>query len=369
MHVSYLATPGSILAAWISVVIVAIAGTGCGAANSARARRPVAPRTLPAVVCSSFVSTTATKDGTGTRSDPYGSVQALVDNLKPGETGCLEPGVYRERVSVEHGGTAARPVILASEPGTRAELRGTLWVARGADYVTIRSLDLNGVTVPGVPSPQVNANHTTFLDVDVTNEHTGTCFVLGGSADTYGVASDTTIAWSRIHDCGALPRTHLDHGIYLAHTRGATIVDNTIYDNADWGIHLFPDAQGTDIAFNVLNGNGDGVIFAGTGSMASSGNYVAHNVIANTKDDGDSRDSGNNYGYLVTSFWGDLVGRNNVLASNCLWQGAAGGVNLSGGGFVSSDNRFADPEYEDAVAKDFRLLPGSPCAGDGPRSR
>src|SRR3954462_857730 len=366
MRVSFRAAPASILAALISVAIVALAGTGCGATEGTPTAL-VSPLTLPRLACTRFAAPGAAPGGTGTRSSPYSSAQALADSLQPGETGCLEPGVYRESLSLTHGGTASHPVVLASAPGGRAELRGPLWVARGADWVTVRSLKLNGVTAPGLPSPQVNADHTTFLDVDVTNDHTGTCFVLGGSAGTYGVASATTIAWSRIHDCGVLPRTHLDHGIYLAHTRDVTIVDNAIYDNADWGIHLFPDAQGTKVAYNVLDGNGDGLIFAGTSDMASSGNYVTHNVIANAVDDGGIHDSGNNYGYLVTSFWGDTVGHDNVLEGNCFWQGAAGAVNLSGGGFLAFDNRFGNPDYADAGGKDFRVGAGSPCAGDGPR--
>jgi len=213
----------------------------------------------------------------------------------------------------------------------------------------------------------VNAAHTTFYDVDVTNDHTGICFVLGGSAADYGVADHTTIARSRIHDCGVLPRSHFDHGIYVAHSRAATIVDNAIYDNADWGLHLYPDAQGTTVMFNVLDGNGDGVILAGTDDMASSDNRIAHNVVSNTLDASERDEPYNNYGFLVTSFWGGRVGADNLVASNCFWDGAAGMVNSAAGGFVATDNLVADPDFVSRAAKNFRLRQNSPCAGDGPR--
>ena len=66
-----------------------------------------------------------------------------------------------------------------------------------------------------------------------------------------------------------LPATGFDHGIYLNQTRGVRITNNYIYDNADYGVHLYPNAQGTYVANNVIDGNGRGVTFSGEGSTAS----------------------------------------------------------------------------------------------------
>lgn len=325
---------------------------------------------IPATSCTRYASPTGSDSGgRGTLQSPYRTVQALVDSLQPGETGCLEGGVYREDVSIHRGGTRGRRITLTSAPGARAVVQGVLWVAGGANFVTVSNLRLDGRNGAGVPSPQVNADYTLFYGDDVTNDHTGICFVLGGSAGTYGVASHTTIARSRIHGCGTLPATHLDHGIYLEHTRGTEILDNYIYDNADWALHLFPDAQDSNIQYNVVDGNGDGLIIAGTGGMASSGNYVAHNIFSNTTDRGDSVKPTGNYGYLVTSFWGNRVGRDNVVTDNCFWNGVAGDVNTANGGFSLSENRVADPGYLFRAGDDFRLRSGSPCAGDGPRGQ
>jgi parallel beta helix pectate lyase-like protein len=365
MEVGFLHVPRSILA--VALVLLVFAAQGCGEQRDLGLSAPP-PVQLDPVVCARFASPNGSSDGVGTRSRPYASVQILLDSLRPGETGCLEAGTYREDVNVMRGGAAGRPVTLASVPGARARLLGVLWIARGADYVTIRGIDLNGASRPGTPSPQVNAAYTTFYDVDVTNDHTGICFILGGSAATYGVASHTTIAHSRIHDCGILPPGHFDHGVYVAHARDATIVDNAIYDNADWGVHLYPDAQRTTVMFNVLDGNGDGVMLAGTDDLASSDNRIAHNVVSNTRDGSESGEPSNNYGFLITSFWGDRVGVDNLVASNCFWQGASGDVNTAAGGFFVADNVIADPGFVAREAKNFRLRDDSPCAGDGPRS-
>ena len=59
-----------------------------------------------------------------------------------------------------------------------------------------------------------------------------------------------------------LPANNHEHGIYVEASDGAQIVDNWIYDNADRGVQLFPDAQGTYVARNVIDRNGQGVIFS-----------------------------------------------------------------------------------------------------------
>jgi parallel beta-helix repeat protein len=350
--------------AFVAVVVALIAGA-CGGATGKRQLGATAFR-LPPTMCTRYAAPSGRNHAAGTRAAPLRTVQALLRSLDAGETGCLETGAYREDVTFRRGGTASSPVTLAAVPGARARLVGTLWVARGANWVTVRGLALDGSAHPNVPSPQVNANHTTFYEVDVTNRHTGICFVVGGSAATYGVASQTTIARSRIHGCGRLPRTHLDHGIYLAHSRGATVVDNVVYDNADWGLHLYPDAQDSDVQYNVIDGNGEGVIVSGTDDEASSGNYIAHNIVSNATDR-TGGETENVYGYLVTSYWGGRVGRANLVEDNCLWNGAAGTVDNSNGGFSAHDNVVAKPRYVSRVNRDFRLRRGSPCAGHGPR--
>jgi parallel beta-helix repeat protein len=349
-----------------TVAFFIVLAPACSSTRATVLRSGAEPLMRSAVACTRYASPSGRKPD---RSVRYRSVQALVDSLRPGQTGCLKPGLYRENVVFRRGGSGdARRITLSGAPGGRAVLLGTVEVVRGANFVTISDLHLNGRVVPGIPSPQVNGNHVTLRNLDVTNEHTGICIVVGGAAGTFGTAWHTKIERSRIHDCGRLPPRHFDHGIYLAHSRYATITDTYIYDNADWGIHLFPDAQNSTIQHNVVDGNGSGLIVAGTGDLASSGNHIAYNVVSNSTDRSALGRRGNNYGYNLTSFWGPVVGARNVVTHNCVWGGASGNVNAVNGGFSASDNVEADPMYVSRVAKDFRLRPGSPCAGDGPRS-
>ncbi len=60
---------------------------------------------------------------------------------------------------------------------------------------------------------------------------------------------------------------------------------------------------------------------------------------------------------------GDL---GNVVENNCIFH-TNPAVNFGGYGYKIGHNTLADPLYMNAAAGDFRLAPGSPCAGLGPR--
>jgi parallel beta-helix repeat protein len=308
------------------------------------------------VTCTRYAAPFGSDAATGGEGDPFATVGRLLESVGPGETGCLFGGVYVEDVKVTTGGSPGSPLVLASRPGSRATLRGRLWIAEGAGDVLVTALNLDGRNAGRLPSPTVNGDRIVFRGNDVTNYHTGICFVLGSSSG-WGIARDVVLEGNRIHDCGRLPATNHEHGVYVESARGARIVDNLIYDNADRGIQLYPDAQDTVVAHNVIDGNGEGMIFSGEGGSASSGNRVTDNVITNAL-----------LRFNVESWWpvGNPVGTGNIVERNCLWNGRHGNV-APEIGFVARDNIVADPGFRSRAAKDFALPDGSPCAGLGPR--
>ena len=201
------------------------------------------------------------------------------------------------------------------------------------------------------PSPTVHGESIAFIGNEVTNRHTAICFAVGN--EQYGRAPRVVIRRNRIHDCGQLPPTNHQHGIYLHSPCCAQVTDNWVYDNADTGIQMFPDADGNYIARNIVYGNGDNISFGGDtkdGACASSDdNIVEHNVLSHPR-----------VKENVGSWSGcGKHGTGNVLRENCIWPPT---FQKAGEGFTLVNNFYVEPAYVNAAAKDFRIVPGTPCA-------
>ncbi len=229
----------------------------------------------PKAACDKVASPLGSNSNSGTVTNPYLTVDKLAGSLRSGQTGCLRAGVYQRDVEVKKGGSFTAPITIMSYPGERATVLGRLYVNDRANNVVLQQLDLDGYNRARLPSPTVNGDNVAFRDNDITNRNTSICFVLGSRE--YGRARGTVIERNRIHNCGQLPATNHHHGIYVEASDGARITDNWIYDNADRGVQLFPDAQKTYVARNVIDGNGQGVVVSRTSAL----NVIENNVISN----------------------------------------------------------------------------------------
>jgi len=344
----------------IAGVVLIVPGCSGTAGDDGRAEAETSLSGSPSAHCDRWAAPTGKSKTSGSAQDPLGSAQALVDRLRPGEVGCLRGGIYREDVVVKRGGRPGSPVELRSAPGARASLNGTLWVSDTANDVVIAYVNLDGSNRNGSPSPQINGDRVVFRANDVTNRHTGICFILGGAFTRYGLARDVVIDRNRIHDCGRLPRTNHDHGIYVEGSRGARITNNVIYGNADYGIHLYPDADDTYVAHNLVQGNGGGVIVAGAEggeyprAYTSDDNLVERNVISVAR------------GAAIETSWDLRPGQGNLARHNCLSAGG-GPVDARLPGLVLADN--LDRAVRDTEEGGLRVRRRSPCArlGAGPR--
>lgn len=318
-----------------------------------------APAAHAATDCTTYAATTGSDDAPGTQAAPLRTVQALADSLRPGDTGCLRGGSYDNGVVFRSGGTPQARITLRSTPGEKVTINSEVRVARTAPYVTVEGLYINGASLNHT-TPTINASDTIFRNNDVTNDHTEICFMLGNPA--WGRADRALLENNRIHDCGQLPSRNQDHGIYVAAATDVHIQNNWIYNNADRGIQLYPDAQNTTITGNIINNNGEGIIISGDDGSASSGTTIAGNVIANS-----------NIRSNIESWWGSGAprGTRNVVRDNCMYASQPdayyrrnGGIDTSGGGFSSdTSNVEAAPAFANVGAGDFRLAESSPCRG------
>ncbi len=296
----------------------------------------------------------ASKQCTRTLAAGTGNLQRFVRHLRRGDVGCLR-GTFRTSLSIHGAGFR-----LTSAPGTRATINGVVFLASSSHDVVLARLRLRSSDTPTL---RVNGWRITIRGTDITNAHRGICVSIGGGFERWGVAHGVALQWDRIHECGRLPATNHDHGVYVEGAVGTVISDSLIYDNADRGIQFFPNAQRSVVTNNVIDGNGEGILFSSesaggaySAAYASSDNLVTRNVISNSR-----------LRHNVEAWWAGPVGIGNVAKANCLWNGAQGNLDLSAGGVLAIANVVADPGFANRDAKDFSLKPGSPCAGMGPR--
>src|SRR5215211_8739806 len=110
-------------------------------------------------------------------------------------------------------------------------------------------------------------------------------------------------------------------------------------------IHRSCSASSLVQSSDVIDANGEGVIFSGGSSTTSDNNEVHNNVISNSK-----------IRWLVESYWSGPVGRGNTVHHNCLWPtnpkisyNQNDGVQPNAPGFTAANNSDADPIFADAL--------------------
>lgn len=332
-----------------------------------------------------YASPTGDDGGDGSRGDPFRSIEQLVKRTPADGVACLRAGTYEIASSTL---AIAKPLTLMSYPGITArepgipagseavEVDGRLAVNPGAEGTTIEGLALVG-NASTATTPAVFASHTTLRGNDITNEDSSSiCVVVNhyGNEEESAPAA-VTIKNNKIHDCG-IPTSvdsgdaQFDQAVYIADGRRTKIAGNWIYDNTARGIQLYPNARRSVVVRNVIDGNGEGVLFGGDGETASSGNLVKGNVISNS-----------NVRWNIESHWtgGDdgLIGSGNIAVDNCVYPSnstdGADYYNSNGGidaenhpghvtaGYSVSETRVGDPGFVDRDANDYSLAAGSPC--------
>jgi parallel beta-helix repeat protein len=288
---------------------------------------------------------------------PERSLAAVLRRLPRNRTVCLRRGIHELGQGALSVG--APETTIRNYPGERATMLGSLRVEVTATGSVIKNLTLDGRSDPPALSPLIYADGTVLRNNEITNGHTDICIHLDSYYDDPPPVG-VLIEDNRIHDCGKLPAANHDHGIYVGDAVGTIIRDNWIYDNADRGIQLYWNADRTTITGNVIDGNGEGVIFGGGDGQTSDDNLVANNVIANSTERHNVEDS-----------WDGPIGSGNVVRDNCVWSarldyytGEPGNSGIVGAaaGFTAFDNTIANPLYMAAGRNNFNLRPSSRCA-------
>jgi parallel beta-helix repeat protein len=302
--------------------------------------------------CDRFAAPGGSDRNPGTRSLPYRTPQKLANSLGDGRTGCLRGGTYRFSEMV-----LTRPrITLRPYSSNLVRLRGAIKLKPSARGSTIRGMTLNGRVGESSIGPKIYADHVTLRGNAITNWHTSTCVHVSRFYDR-PAPRGVVIKRNLIHHCGELPSTNKNHGIYVSEAKDTVIRDNWIYDNADRGIQLYPNADDSKVVGNVIAGNGDGMVISGSGSNVADRNAITGNIIA-----------GSYRGYNVYSGDSGPVGRGNLVQDNCVWARNAespydemGGVMTPARNYAASGNLIAPPRFVNPANDNFRIHAGSQC--------
>lgn len=289
-----------------------------------------------------------------------------MESLAAGQTGCLRGGDY----SGPDNGAAVPSAIylddanstLRSYPGERATVDARLEVTGSGAKVTELTLDTATLNATVTPLKLVGNGSTLSYSKITGHLRLGTCVQIGtGNTKANGVL----VEHNEIYGCGADDggANKFDHNIYVAWAQDAVIRWNVLRDNAGgWGIHLYPDADGTLVEHNIIDSDHGGVIFAGNGSGSKSDNNEVRFNSITYPDTGGSLPRYN----LEGSWSGGPVGTGNTAHDNCVHSAGAGapsGIQDPPSGFSSTGNiaMTAGPDL-DRSADEYRLWAHSPCA-------
>jgi hypothetical protein len=307
------------------------------------------PAPQPAAAnCARYSAPWGRDDAGGTKKRPFRTAQRLVDSLRRGQTGCLRAGRY-ERSDGDYVLDLRRPGLRVRSYGKeRARLVGIVMIRKGADAVALSRLDIEGTGT--MNTVKVHAADVVIEDNTITNRGRGLSCLMLGDNDGWGEASRTVVRRNRFHDCGSSANGTRDHSIYAANIVDSLILGNVFWNSAAFAIHLYPNAQRTRVAFNVVDGSSSvrgGVVISGDERYASSGNVVERNVVAYAE-------TAN-----IEGWWGGVVGGGNIVRKNCVWAGKE--ANIRGDGISTSANLASDPRFRQRETHDYRLGTSSRC--------
>lgn len=302
-----------------------------------------APAAAHAGGCDRVAAPGGSDRNAGTVDSPKRTAQAVIESLDPGQTGCLRAGAYADEVNgpyvanFHRGGRRGARITLRSYPGERARLRGVVVVSHGADYVTVRDLDLDGRRRQTRDTPigiQIMARDTVIAGNDITDPRAN-CMALGSAG--WGGAVRPRVLDNHFHDCGTPGSGMFEHAIYAMDTRGGRIAGNLIERSAGYGVHLYGRNRGMRVTGNALSGNGGGIIIAGSGGGVSSHVLVAHNAISGSRQAG------------LQTYWDGRRGRGNRAVDNCL---SGDWIDFGNGGVDAAGNVTTDAALDSGACGD-----------------
>ena len=336
-----------------------------------------------------WVATDGADTNPGTVNAPFRTISQAITQVEAGDIVYIHAGTYIDNLTISKSGRADKPIIISCAPGDL----GAVTITPSPFYVAtnpggpVISVDgpqyyvwINGLVIEG---PKGRPEAPPF-------EHFSACGILWSNGAGYGCRATNNVVYNNAH-CGLKEQgdggsnilmegniifdngtTDLDHGIYCPADH-CTLGGNIVFNNAGWGLHLYPSPQNLLVYRNICFGNlAGGIVMAGGSSKIfnndavsnpiglvyfrsnCTNNVVENNVFAfNTQSDS-VIDNGS--GVL-----GDPS--NNADDYNDYYPGSPPG--LGADVMIGTNELYGDPQFVNAALGDFRYADGSPCIGSG----
>ncbi len=314
-----------------------------------------------------YVSPNGSDRNAGSAKRPWATIEFATTWLLPGDTVHVLPGVYRGRIATAASGVPDARITYISEQRWEAHIIGDVvdrsaWDNRG-DYVDIIGFDVSGIGRTGLYN---DGSHVRFIANhvhDIAGPTSALCDN-GGAGIFHGnySGSDNDTIGNRVHDIGWTNASQCAtsgsqvHGIYHANL-GGHILNNLVYHNRAYGIHLWHAASDVVISGNTVFNNGSSGLVVGAGDKPK-GNRADSCLVSNNILAYNSR-----YGFVESG----NTGTHNRYLKNLTYENKLGPFQLQNGN-VAADTINADPQFVNYTGDshgDYRLKPGSPALRSG----
>ena len=310
-----------------------------------------------------YVSPKGSDRTDGSLKHPWMTIEHAALSLQAGDTLHVLPGVYQGRIVTAASGVAEARITYISEQKWKAQLIGdvvdhSVWDNRG-NYVDIIGFDVSGVGRTGLYN---DGSHVRFIGNhvhDIAGPTSALC-ANGGAGIFHGnySGSDNDTIGNRVHDIGwtnaplcATAGSQV-HGIYQAN-RGGHILNNLVYHNRAYGIHLWHAASDIVISGNTVFNNGSSGLVVGAGDKPQ-GNRADNCLVSNNIFAYNTR-----YGFVESG----NTGTHNRYIKNLTYENKLGPAQLQNGN-LAIDTINADPQfakYTGDSGGDYHLKPNSPA--------
>ncbi|HWL51421.1 MAG TPA: right-handed parallel beta-helix repeat-containing protein [Chthoniobacteraceae bacterium] len=303
----------------------------------------------------------------GSAEHPYPRLQMALDQVLPGDTVLLAPGVYTDPAILRRSGTAQAPITIRGGDATTTILDGgrhrkTLLSLQGAEEVRIEGLQFRWFTDAGLRLEKARAVTITrcrFFNAEIAAP---------GASIGNGIFAADSPGLTITHCITSRNKV----GFKLIGSPGATIRNNTAFKNLNTALELVRSSRGTTITYNSFGFSSHAAIYFwehdpdALASLVCDYNNFANRLYDYLKYSPNRKSTPELEILPIPERYGRVAGGKAVVdhldsyADDrprnryhrlSEWQEASG---------KDAHSLFADPQYAAPLEGDFHLLKGSP---------